>query len=302
MKKYQLIAIASIVLFSFSFMVEAKTVTEGTLDIHNLATRISGDLSDYSQKRDQLVVNIRSVQKGIEELKEDYDGAEGEKEKVMIKVRTLKGISKLLGFYDQFYRLNKEKVEAILPNLEKMKVAARKGALGKAARQLEDPEFKQNMINLYGNLSAFAMKFNNSNLKKEVATLLKENELLYKQGKKGLNVFDDMAKNIDKVADYLRSVYARTFLRARILERKKIQAELAVELMQYALALKPIQQTILEINPEGIIDVPEINVSEFVDPIISDSQIKASEEAITYNDPNVDAALKDFQKGPKFLR
>jgi len=302
MKVYQVVAVAAMVIFASSSITEARTVTEGTLDIQNLATRISGDLRDYSQNRDQLVDNIKSVQKGIGKLKEDYGKAETEKDKTMIKARTLKETSQLLDFYSQFYNLNTRTVEAILPNLEKMKDAARKGAIGKAARQLQDPEFKKNLRTLYGNLSTFAMKFNNANLKKEVATLLRENELLYQQGMKGMDVFNDMVKNIDKVSDYLRSIYARTVLRSKILQRKKFQTELAVQLMQYALALKPIKQAMMELNPEGVIEVPEINLEEFVDPIISDSDSEDTAYAPSYNDPDVNAALKNFQKGPNFLK
>lgn len=302
MRKYQLIAIAVIVFFAGSFMVRAETVTEGQLNIQRLATQISGDLKDYSQQRDGLVDNIKSVQKGIQKLRKDYARAETERDRLTIKARTLKETSQLLDFYDQFYALNIQKVEAILPNLEKMRQAARKGAPGKAARQLQDPEFKRNINTLYRNLSTFAMRFHNAKVKKEVATLLKENELLYHQGKNGLDVFDDIIRNIDKVANYLRSAYARTVQRANILERKKMQAELAVELMQYALALKPIQQTMLQVNPEGVIDVPEIDLGEFVDPIISDGQSEGDEGMASYNDPDVDSALKNFQSGPNFLR
>ena len=302
MKRYQVIAVAAMVVFASSFIAEARTVTEGTLDIQNLATRISGNLRDYSQNRDQLVDNIKSVQKGIGKLKEDYGKAETEKDKTMIKARTLKETSQLLDFYSQFYNLNTRTVEAILPNLEKMKDAARKGAIGKAARQLQDPEFKKNLRTLYGNLSTFAMKFNNANLKKEVATLLRENELLYQQGMKGMDVFNDMVKNIDKVSDYLRSIYARTILRSKILQRKKFQTELAVQLMQYALALKPIKQAMMELNPEGVMEVPEINLEEFVDPIISESDSEDTTYAPSFNDPDVEAALKNFQKGPNFLK
>ena len=302
MKRYQVIAVAAMVIFAGVFMAEARTVTEGTLDIQNLATRISGDLKDYGQKRDQLVDNIKSVQKGIGKLKEDYGKTETEKDKTMIKARTLKETSQLLDFYSQFYNLNTQTVEAILPNLEKMKDAAQKGAIGRAARQLSDPEFKENLKTLYGNLSTFAMKFNNPNIKKEVATLLRENELLYQQGMKGTDVFNDIVKNIDKVSDYLRSIYARTILRSNILQRKKFQTELAVQLMQYALALKPIKQAMVELNPEGVMEVPEVDISEFVDPIISDGDSEDTAYATSYNDPDVDAALKNFQKGPNFLK
>lgn len=302
MKKYQHMAIVALVVFGFVLTAQAKTVTEGTLDVERLATQISGDLADYSQKKDELVSNITSVQKGIQKLKKDYAKAEGVKQRTMIKARTLKETSQLLDFYSQFYNLNVEKVKAILPKLERMKSAAKKSALGKAARKLQDPEFKRGMKSLYVNLSAMALMFNNQNSKKEIANLLKENALLYRQGQKGVNVFDNIVKNVDKVSDYLRSVYARTMLRSRVLQHKKAQTELAIELMRYVLALKPIQQTMLQINAEGVIDVPDIDFEEFVDPLLSDNQAEDGGEAI-YSDPDTDSILTDFQQnGPKFLR
>lgn len=302
MKKYQHIAIAALVVFGFVLTAQAKTVTEGTLDVERLATQISGDLADYSQKRDELVGNITSVQKGIQKLKEDYAKAESVKQRTMIKARTLKETSRLLDFYSQFYNLNVEKVKAILPKLERMKSAAKKSALGKAAGKLQDPEFKRSMKSLYVNLSAMALMFNNPSSKREIANLLKGNELLYRQGQKGVNVFDNIIKNIDKVGDYLRSVYARTMLRSRVLQQKKAQTELAVELMRYVLALKPIRQAMLQINPEGVIDVPDIDFEEFVDPLLSDNQAEDGGEAI-YTDPDTDAILTGFQQnGPKFLQ
>ena len=301
MKRYQLIAIAALVVFGFVLTAQAKTVTEGTLDVERLATQISGDLANYNRKKDELVGNIASVQKGIRKLKEDYEKAESVKQRTMIKARTLKETSRLLDFYSQFYNLNVEKVKAILPKLERMKSAAKKSALGKAARKLQDPEFKRGMKSLYVNLSAMALMFN-PNSKKEIANLLKENELLYRQGQKGVNVFDNIVKNVDKVSDYLRSVYAGTMLRSRVLQQKKAQTELAIELMRYVLALKPIQQTMLQINAEGVIDVPDIDFEEFVDPLLSDNQAEDGGAAI-YNDPDTDSILTDFQQnGPKFLR
>lgn len=303
MKKIKYVAIVAVTIFVLNFTAQAKTVTEGTLDIEHLATRISGDLKDYSQKKDVLVDNIKSVQNGIQKLKSDYTRAENEKEKIMLKARTLKESSQLLDFYSQFYSLNIQKVKAILPNLQKMKQAAHNGSLGQAARELQNPEFKKNINNLYANLSSLAIKFDNPKLKKELATLLTENELLYNQKTKGLNVFGDIIKNIDKVEDYLKSIYARTVLKSKILQRKKVQTELAVQLMQYALALKPIQQAMIDMNPDGVMDVPDIDVAEFVDPIINDDQTVSTESQITtYNDPNVNAALKNFQNGPNFLK
>ncbi|MDP2646313.1 MAG: hypothetical protein Q8P24_15350 [Desulfobacterales bacterium] len=303
MKKYRLTAIAALTVLILGITAHAKTVTEGTLDIEHLATRISGDLKDYSQKKDVLVDNIKSVQDGIQKLRNDYSKADNEKEKIMLKARTLKESSQLLDFYSQFYSLNIEKVKAILPNLKKMKQSAHKGALGQAARELQNPEFKRNITALYANLSTLAIKFNNPKLKKELASLLTENELLYDQKEKGLNVFNDIIKNIDKVEDYLKSIYARTVLKSSILQRKKVQTELAVQLMQYALALKPIQQAMLSMNPEGVMDVPDIDLAEFIDPIINDDQPTGSgDQATTYDSPGVDAALKNFRKGPNFLK
>ena len=226
MNRLLLSALCGMLFFCLAFSALAETVTEGRLDIQHLASQIAGDLQDYAEKRDTLIENIKSTQKGIQELKEDHDRAETEKEKIHIKARTLRETGRLVSFYSQFFNLNVAKVEDILPALEKMRTAAKKGAMGKVARVLQDPEFKKSMKNLYVNLATLATKFDNPDLKKEIASLLKENELLYQHNVKGVRAFDDIVRNIDKVADYLRSVYARTVLRARILEQKKLQTEI----------------------------------------------------------------------------
>jgi len=295
--------ILTIVLFILlTTTAEAKTITQGTLDIENIANRISGDLRDYSEKRQVLVENIKSVQKGIKKLKKDYDTAQGEKDRITIRARTLDETSRLLDYYSQFYTLNVKKVQSILPNLSKMRAAANNGVLGKASKQLANPRFKQNIRTLYSNLSALSVKFNNPNMKREVATLLKENELLYQQGKKGVHFFNNITKNIDKVDNYLRSIYARTLLHANILERKKVQTELAVELMQYALALKPIQQNMHQMNPVNIIDIPEIDYDEFVDPVINDAQYADESKPVLYQDPDINVTLKSYEDGPNFIK
>jgi len=301
-KKCYCMTIMAIGFLCFIASAEAKTVTEGTLELDRIATKISSDLMDYANKKEELVGNIKSVQKGIHKLKDDYSKAGTQKEKTIIKARTLKETSQLLDFYSRFYNLNIEKVKTILPNLEKMKTSARRGTLGRRARELKDPEFKKNLKSLYANLSGMALIFNNPNIKKEIAGLLKEHELLYRQGEKGINVFDNITNNIDKVADYLRSVHAKTVLRSKILQQKKEQTELAVELMRYVLALRPIQHTIRQINPEGVMDVPEIDFAEFVDPLISDDDADGDAENMSYSVPDADSALMNFREnGPKFL-
>jgi len=302
MKRLALSALCGVLLFCLTSHASAETVTEGRLDIQNLASQIAGDLQDYAEKRDTLIENIKSAQNGIQKLKEDHDRAETEKEKIHIKARTLRETGRLVSFYSQFFNLNVDKVEAILPALEKMRASAKKGAMGKTARILEDPEFKKSMKNLYVNLATLATKFDNADLKKEIASLLKENELLYQQNRKGVRAFDDIVRNIDKVADYMRSVYARTVLRARILEHKKLQTEMAVELMEYALALQPIQEGMMQLNPESVLAVPALNLSDFVDSILSGKGGEGADDALSYQDPDVEAALKRLQQGPKFLR
>lgn len=302
MKKRVVFAIVAAWLACGAPSASAKTVTEGTLDIQNLATQITGDLQEYAQTKDILMDNIKSVQAGLGKLKEDYHRAEGENEKLRIRAATLKETSDLLDFYSQFYELNVQTVQRILPRLETMRKAAHKGSLGKAARQLQDPEFRQNMTNLYGNLSAFAMAFGDNKSKKEVASLLKEFEGLYAQGKAGADIFNNIIQNIDKVSEFLRSLYATTKLRANILQTKKFQAEVAVELMEYTLALKPLKEAMEEMNPEGILEVPEIDVAEFVDPVIEDSDTKGGPFMAVGHDPEIDRVLQGYRNGPGFLK
>ena len=304
MRKFIIITILTILAIGIlSFTAYSDTITQGTLDVDGLATSISGDLEDYSIKRDQLVKNIKFTQSGIEKLKQDYSDAENQKEKIIIKARTLRESSGLLSSYSQFYRLNMETVQSILPKIDKLRQHAKKSSLNSTARLLKDPVFRTNMKNLYGNISAFALNFGQANSKKQISGLLQENELLYQTNSRGENEFNNIIKNIDKVSDSLRSIYAKTVLRSNILEQKKVRTEMAVELMRYALALKPIQQTMLELNPEGIINVPDIDYAEFVDPIINETGLESGQTFnATYSDPQVESSLKGYQDGPDFLK
>jgi len=302
MKKSAILAIVAAWLNFGAAAAYAKTVTEGTLDVQNLATQITGDLQEYARTKDILLDNIQSVQAGLGQLKEDYHRAGTENDKLRIRAATLKETSDLLDFYGQFYELNIQTVQRILPRLETMRKAAYKGVLGKAARQLQDPEFRQNMTNLYGNLSAFAMAFGDNKSKKEVASLLGEFENLYAQGKSGADIFNNIIQNIDKVSEFLRSLYATTKLRANILQTKKYQAELAVELMEYTLALKPLKEAMEQMNPDGIMEVPEIDLAEFVDPIVEDSDTSGGPVMAVGHDPEIDRMLQGYQNGPGFLK
>ena len=304
MRKFIIITILTILAIGIlSFTAYSDTITQGTLDVDGLATSISGDLENYSIKRDQLVKNIKFTQSGIEKLKQDYSDAENQKEKIIIKARTLRESSGLLSSYSQFYRLNMETVQSILPKIDKLRQHAKKSSLNSTARLLKDPVFRTNMKNLYGNISAFALNFGQANSKKQISGLLQENELLYQTNSRGENEFNNIIKNIDKVSDSLRSIYAKTVLRSNILEQKKVRTEMAVELMRYALALKPIQQTMLELNPEGIINVPDIDYAEFVDPIINETGLESGQTFnATYSDPQVESSLKGYQDGPDFLK
>ena len=134
-----------------------------------------------------------------------------------------------------------------------------------------------------------------------MALLLRENELLYRGRNAGGDIFDNIVENIDKVSFYLRSVYASTRLRVGILERKKAQTRLAVELMEYALALKPLKEAMAQMNPEGIMEVPEPALDEFVDPIV-EADSAGEGQAGVYHDPEIDRILQGYQDGPDFLK
>jgi len=279
---------------------EAQTVTRGTLELEKLAAGITEEVSDYTHKREILVDEIVKNQKRIEDLRKEYQKAGGEKERVRLRAESLREISQLLDFYERYYGLTIQTVENILPGLEKMRQSARQGVLGTAARQLEDPRFKRDLNSLYGNLSGFAMRFDNPRLKREVAVILKENELLYRQGAQGANAFEGVSANIDRVSDFLRSAYARTVQKCSILQRKKAQAGLAVDLMRYALALKPIQQNLARFDPKILEDIPELDYQDLLDPLLEEAAGDGTTSGTAGTDPDVDTALRGFLQGVNF--
>lgn len=302
MKKLQFITaiILGMSLFIFSASLsESRTITDGLLDVDQLAGKIADDLTDYNQKKDDLVSNITATQRARQKLKTDFGKAQTEKDRITIKARTLEETGRLLNFYGRLYRLNLSKIEAILPNLDNLRVAAQNSPLGKAAKKLRNPEFKRNISSFYANISAMTTLFDNLELNKEIAGLLRENELLYRRGAKGAGASGNIIKEIDRVADYLRSIYAKTTLKARAMEQERVKTELAIELMRFALALKPIQHTIAQINPEGAFEVPEINVEEFIDPILNDNQKEDGFDSSSY-ELEANAILQRYQNGLDF--
>jgi hypothetical protein len=304
MKLYnKTILLAALFLITFINPGHSKTITQGNLNIEKLASSINGDLHEYTLKKDQFVSSIKSTQKGIAKLKNTYKQADTDKKKIMIKARTLKETSRLLGLYSRFYNLNIEKIRSILPKLDSLRQEARKSPSAKTANLLHNKEFKNNISTLYGNISAFALKFSKGKDKRDISTLLKENELLYRAGQKGINNFNNIISNVDKLSDYLRAIYAKTQLRSNILEQKKDQTEMAIKLMRFALALKPMQKTLIEMNPQGIIDVPDLDYSELIDPIINESESKVTIGIKDiYNDPGIDSELKAYEHGPGFIK
>jgi len=266
----------------------AATTTEGMLDIEKIGSEIQNDLTRYSDKKTELIEEIKQAQEAIRELKDTYARAD-EGDRVLFKAETLKETSRLLDLYSQYYNQTIATIETILPNLERMRKAARTGSLGKSER-LRLPEFRKHLLNLYSTASQMALKFGSPATKAEIASLLNDSEILYQQSQKGGTVFQDVLRNIDKVEEHLRSLYAKTTLRNTILETQKMKTEIAVSLMQYALALKPLKEGTALIN-DGMLDLPDIDFDDVVDSVIEPEDADAAGTDEGYSDPEVDAEL-----------
>jgi len=282
------IACIIIICCALSGRVYAATTTEGMLDIERIGTEIQNDLSSYADKKTELIDDIKLAQDSIRGLKDAYARAE-ENERPLYKAETLKETSRLLDLYSQYYNQTITTINTILPNLERMRKSARKGSLGKSER-LRSPEFRKNLLNLYSTASQMALKFGSPATKAEIASLLNDSEILYKQSQKGGTVFQDVLRNIDKVEEHLRSLYAKTKLRNTILETQKMKTEIAVSLMQYALALKPLKEGTALIN-DGMLEIPDIDFDEVVDSIIEPEDDSMDTAGEGYSDPDVDAVL-----------
>ncbi len=304
MKVIQMIILGTAFLLLFLNQgLNAATVTQGTLEFEELATTVKEDLKDYNERRTVIVGDIKAIQNSLKKLKTDFSRSDSDIERAEIKARTLRDTSRLLEAYSKYHTLTISKVEAVLPNLQKMKKAVKKSSLGKSARKLQDPEFRSGINNLYANLSSMTMMFGDKRRKAEIAMLLKNNELLYSQGKKGQGVLGDVVKNVDKMTDYLRSIYARTVNGNMILNQKKEQTKYAIELMMYALDIGRIKDTMPKFS-EMMMDIPEIKVDEFLDisPVFSNEESDDEAEVAGFYDSDADGILNSFKNGANSLR
>jgi len=286
-----------VIAISIANVANADTITQGTLDIKNLAKSISDNLQDYTAKKNVLVGQIKRVQAGIKNLKYSYSQATEEKDRIRLRAETLKETSRLLNIYSKFYKLNISKAEAILPNIRRLKVAASRGPLGFAARQLENEEFKNNIKTFYSNISNMAILLNDAKLKKDVTGFLRDNDAYYKHGSTNIKAFDNITRNIDKIEGYIHNIYAKTLQQSALLRQKQHKTKLSIELMRYVIALRPLKGSMLQINPEGVMEVPEVNVDEFIDPLINEDQSSGQ----NYSSPADDEYLKASMNGPGFL-
>ena len=304
MKVIQVLVIgAAFFLLFLNQGLNAATVTQGTLEFEELATTVREDLKDYNERRDVIIGDIKATQNSLKKLKTDFSRSDSSAEQAEIKARTLRDTSRLLESYSQYHALTIAKVEAVLPNLEKMKKAVKKSTLAESARQLQDPEFRTGINNLYSNLSSMTMMFGDKRRKAEIAVLLKNNELLYAQGNKGQGGVENIVKNVDKMTDYLRSIYAKTANSNMILNQKKEQTKYAIELMMYALDIGKIKHTMPKFS-EMMMDIPEIEVDEFLDisPLFNNDETDEEEEIAGYYDSDADGILKSFNSGANPLQ
>lgn len=275
----------------------ARTVTEGTLDIREIVSEVTADLKDFQTRKSQLVQEIDDSKKAMEKLSRAYERARTEKDRYRFKAESLDQASQLVDAYTQVLVLTEEKAKSIIPNLEKIRRAVNEGPIGRQARDLNNPQFRQHIRNFYGNMATLALTSKDPELKRDVARFLKETEMLYQPRADHSKEFNNLLKNLDIITERFSAAYAQAALRKKILVQKKERLQIAIEMVRYSLALNTIQKGLDSINPEDFQKIPEVDFN--VDGLIEPGGGGATQR---YSDPQVDQVLMGYQNGPRNWR
>lgn len=297
MKKTSFATLTTICVFFLAASLPAKTVTEGTLDIREIVSEVTADLKDYQDRKTRLVKEMENSKKSMETLSRAYERAKSDKDRYRFKAESLDQATKMVDSYDQVVELTLEKARTIIPNFERIRKAVHEGPVGRQARDLENPQFRQGVRNFYGNMASLALTSNNPELKRDVARFLKETEMLYKPQADTSKEFDNLLKNLDTITEKFHSAYAQAALRKKILRQKKERLQIAIEMVRYSLALNTIQKGLDAINPEDFQKIPDVDFN--IEGLIDSG---SSQTTTQYGDPQIDEILKDYQNGPKSWR
>jgi hypothetical protein len=297
MKANKLCIVAIIVTSLTAGPLFARTVTEGTLDIREIVTEVTADLKEYHERKTHLVHDIDRAKKTMDRLSRGYGRAVTDSEKYQLKAESLDQASRFIDSYTQLLELTEKKAGSILPNLERIRKSVQEGVIGRQARALNDQDFRTSMKQFYGNMASLALMSKDPNLKQDVAKFLKESEMLYQSNSGHTKEFNNLLKNLDTITEKFQNAYVQAALRKKILATKKERLQIAIEMVKYSLALNSIQRGLDSINPDDFRSIPDVDFN--IDGILETSTPQGSPK---YNDPIVDQTLKEYLKGPKYLR
>lgn len=253
----------------------AQTVTQGTFErIRAIGEKVSTELDNYVTERDVKLKDLEKIKLDIKNSQAAYSKAPGRKDRLHLQAQILASSSELVEGYLDLYGLATRKMEEIIPNLRWMREAAASGSLlGPVAQQIQDPQTRKQLSNLYGNLANLSLLLDNKALQGDVAPLLKANEELFEGFNQTKGIFENVAGNLDKVIRYYSDLYAKTAVAERKLQQKKQKLLVANNLMAFVITMGPIQDKILDLSGKSGMDVPEmdVNLDQITELIVRDS-------------------------------
>ena len=290
----------SITLFAF-VPAMGKTFTEGVLD-HEQFLRETNDLyKKYCIENNQLSHGIIAVQKNISRLKQQFKQKNTYEEKALLQSIILEKNSELIHLCNKRYQLVFDKLIPVKTNLKKLKEMSEKGLINTHALKRIKNTNKKNMYEIYQKLSALAQNSKDPGFKKSIASLLSENEKIYRQNIQGIKFFRRFKNRVESFDAHVSSILGQTRLNVELLNQKKNQLLLSINLMKNNIALYPIENMIKNIKNNDQLN--NITQEIILDPLI-DINSQVSEDSLLQKkehiDP-IDKQLEEYSNGPDFL-
>lgn len=241
---------------------QAETWSEGTIDVGKLSRDISKDVDEFSSEKDRIAQRIKEKKSKLMQLKKEYEQASKVNEKGVVKSRMLLASSEMIKLYEQMYSTTEEKVSDIIPKIRKLRESADQSRMGQRQKQLQDPETRKRLRNMFSVVSNLAQRCQDPDKQRMVADMLEMADQLYSGTQGNQGSMQNLLENMDQLEERMIALYAQAKNGLLRVDLEKEQTRLATEMFQYIVSMRPVAEAINEMDFQGDLDLPDIDLDE----------------------------------------
>lgn len=260
-----IICLIALLLLSFASNSDGAVETEGIID--ELVRDISKNISQYKRDTKSVLQEVSTMKDQIEGKKKRLKKADDENS-LIIKSEVTKDVSKLIDSYQEYLGLTEDMLRDTLPKLQSLNESLNTNIIGRFHQRLNDKKYYKTLDNIFSNLAGVALLLDDPELKNEIGDVLGNIEAFYKQAGDD-RMFQKIRANIDRVVEGYSRILASVSVQKKILEGKRAEVMLNIKLTKYILALntlsdgKDLMGELGKMSKEiAKIDVPSVEVGE----------------------------------------